>query len=148
MLADISIALSNLKMTKNCRDKTMSLTSDDSFSRYTKFIPTISPNTFTWSFSLITLFFHDLPLELQEAVRSECYILPDISQLSTFLQEQALKQLWEYTVTTFKLLTEEKHRIRRIMTVFTNGRGSSQYLLVDSHQDTDLNHSGSNVEKT
>ena len=90
-----------------------------------------------------------MPLELQEAVRSGCYILPDLSRLFTsLLQEHSLQFFREHAITAFKLLTEEKRRIRRIMTEFTNGRGSSQHTLVDSHQGTDLHHSGSNVEQT
>ena len=90
-----------------------------------------------------------MPLELQEAVRSGDYILPDLLRLSTsFSQEQALQILREHVVTAFKLLIEKKHRIHRIMTVFTNGRDSSHYLLVNSHQGAYLHYSGSNTEQT
>ena len=41
---------------------------------------------------------------------------------------------------TFKLLSEENRRIRRIMNSFNNGRSSSQNFLVDSH------HTSSNAE--
>ena len=53
-----------------------------------------------------------------------------------------LHSLLEYAVTAFKLLTDEKRRIRHIMAVFTNKFGSSQHLLVDSCQRADLHHSG------
>ena len=62
------------------------------------------------------------------------YILPDLSRLYTsFLQEQALQILRKYIVTAFKVLSEKKRRIRRIMTAFNNERGSSQKLLVEFH---------------
>ena len=57
----------------------MSLTPDDLFNRYTKFLPLLSQNALTWSFTLVTLFFHALSLELHEAVRFGGYILPDRS---------------------------------------------------------------------
>ena len=57
MLADISLALSNLKMVYNHRRRMISLTPDDLFSRYTEFLPLLSPNTLIWSFILVTLFF-------------------------------------------------------------------------------------------
>ena len=87
----------------------MSLTPDDFFSCYTEFLHLLSPNALTWSFSLVTLFFHSLPLDLQEAVRFGGYILSYISQLYTsLLQKQALQILREYAVTAFELLIEEK----------------------------------------
>jgi len=47
MLVDISLALSNLKITNKFRDKRMSLTPDDLFSRYTEFLPLLYPNALT-----------------------------------------------------------------------------------------------------
>ena len=68
-------------------------------------------------------------------MRLRGYILPDLSRLSTsLLQEQVLQILREHAVIAFKFLTEEKRRIRRIMTAFNNKRGSSRNLLVESHQ--------------
>ena len=64
MLTDIYLALSNLKMVYNHRGRTKLLTSDDLFSRYTEFLPLLSPNALTWPFSLVTLFSNALPLEL------------------------------------------------------------------------------------
>ena len=90
-----------------------------------------------------------MPLELQEAVRSRGFILPDLSRSYTsLLQEQTLQILREHAVTAFKFLTEDKRRILRIMTAFTNERGSSQHMLVISRQAADLHHSGSNAETT
>ena len=64
MLADISRTLSNLKMVYKYRGKKILPTPGDLFSRYTEFVPLLSPNALTWSFCLVTLFFHALPLEL------------------------------------------------------------------------------------
>ena len=46
----------------------LSLTPDDLLSRFSEFLPLISPNATTWSFSLVTLFFNALPHELQDTV--------------------------------------------------------------------------------
>ena len=81
----ISLALFNLKMTNIFRDRTMSLTLDDLFSRYTEFLHLLSPNALTWLFILVTLFFHSLPLDLQEVVRFGGYILSHLSQLYTYI---------------------------------------------------------------
>ena len=51
------------------RGRKISLTPDDLFSRYTEFIFLLSSKALTWSFSLITLFFHAFLLVLQETVR-------------------------------------------------------------------------------
>jgi len=61
MLADISLALSSLKMVSNHQGRTISLTPDDLFSHFAEFLPLLSPNAMTWSFSLVTLFFNALP---------------------------------------------------------------------------------------
>ena len=86
--------------------------------------------------------FHAFTLELLEAVRLGGYTLPALSRLSiSLLQEQALQILREHTIITFKLFTETSRRIRWMMALFNNGRGSSQNYLVDFH------HSSSNAEK-
>ena len=64
ILVDISLALSKLKMTYISRNKIISLTPDDLFSRFTEYLPLLSPNAMTWSFCLVTLFFHAMPSEL------------------------------------------------------------------------------------
>ena len=74
MLADISLALSSLKMISTHKGKLVVLTPDDLYSRYIEFLPLLAPNAMTWSFSLVTLFFHALPSELQEAVQSGGYV--------------------------------------------------------------------------
>ena len=70
----------------------------------------------TWSFCLVTLFFHAMPSELQEAVQLGGYVFPDISTLTTsLLQKQALHTLREIAVVSFKKLSDETQRIGRIM---------------------------------
>jgi len=69
ILADISLALSSLKIISYHGGRNIPFTPDDLFSRYTKFLPLLSPNIITWSFSLVTLFVNALHLELQEAVQ-------------------------------------------------------------------------------
>ena len=64
------IALSSLKMISNHKEKLVVLTQDDLYSRYIEFLPLLAPNAMTWSFVFVTLFFHALPSELQEAVQS------------------------------------------------------------------------------
>ena len=77
-------------MVYNHRGRKILLSPDNLLSRYTKFLPLLLPHALTLSFCLITLFSHDLPLDLKEAVRLGSYILPDLSRLSTsLLQEQA-----------------------------------------------------------
>ena len=56
-------------MIYNHHGRTISLTPDDLLSRYIEFLPLLQPSALTWSFSLVTLFYYTLPLELQEAVR-------------------------------------------------------------------------------
>ena len=103
MLADISLALSKLKMNRIYRNKKIYLKLDDLFGRFTEFLPLLSPNAMTWSFCLVTLFYHAMPSELQEAVQLEGYVFPDISTLTTFLFTRTeLQKLYEITVVSFK----------------------------------------------
>ena len=69
MLADISLTLSKLKMDYSVRGKNISLTPDDLFSNFTAFLSLIFLNAMSWSLCLVTLFFHAIPTELQEAVQ-------------------------------------------------------------------------------
>ena len=144
MLVDISLVLSKLKMVYTVHGKIISLTPDDLFSNFTSFRPLISPNTMTWSFFLVTLFFQALPAELQEAVQLGAYISPDISQLTTsLLQEQSLQKLREHTVIVFKTFADETKRIKCIMsTLPTDCISSHNNTFVESH------HSSSSVKQT
>ena len=124
MLADISLAVSKLRMFYSVRGRRISLTPDDLFSHFTAFLPLLSPNAMSWSFCLVTLFFQALPTELQEAVQLGGYIFPDISKLTTsLLQEQSLQSLREHAVVAYKKLTDESRRIRRIMSTMSSDRG-------------------------
>ena len=128
MLADISLALSKLKMTYILHNKKISLTLDNLFSRFTEYLPLLSPNAMTWSFCLMILYFHTMPSELQEAVQLGEYVSPDISTLTTsLLQEQALQILREIAVVSFKKLSDETRRIRRIMSQDVALNNSTQH---------------------
>ena len=83
ILTNISLALTPLKAISNHKGKVVVLTQDDLYSCYIEFLPLLTPNAMTWSFSLVTLFFHALPSELQEAVHLGGYVLPDLSTLLT-----------------------------------------------------------------
>ena len=60
----------------------------DVFGNFIAFLPLISPSAMSWSFFLVTLFFHATILELQEAVQLGGYIFPDISTLTSFLLQE------------------------------------------------------------
>ena len=64
MLADIFLALTSLKMISNHKGKVIVLTPDNLYSRYIEFFPLLTSNAMTWSFSLVTLFFHAVSSEL------------------------------------------------------------------------------------
>ena len=130
MLADISLALSSLKMISTHKGKIVVLTPDDLYSRYIEFLPLLTSNAMTWSFSLVTLFFHALPSELQVAVQSGVYGLPDLSTLLTSsLQEQKLQRLREKDVIAHKLLEDEGKRIRKLMTTFSTKSASNSLQM-------------------
>ena len=74
MLADISLALFKLKMNYIFRNKKNYLTPNDLFGRFTEFLPLLSPNAMIWSFCLVTLYFHTMPSESQEAVQLGEYV--------------------------------------------------------------------------
>ena len=124
ILTDISLALTPLKAISNHKGKVVVLTQDDLYSCYIEFLPLLAPNAMTWSFSLVTLFFHALPSELQEAVQSGEYVLPDLSTLlNSYLQEQKLQRLREQAVIVHILVEDDGKRIRKLMTTFDTIRG-------------------------
>ena len=113
-------------MISNHKEKLVVLTPDDLYSRYIELLPLLAPNAMTWSFSLVTLLFHALPSELQEAVQSGGYVLPDLSTLLTYyLQEQEVQRLREEAVIAYKLLEDEGKRIRKLMTNFSTNSTSN-----------------------
>ena len=75
-------------MVSHHKEMTTSLTPDDLFSRFAEFIPLLSPNAMTWSFSLVTLLFGALPQEIQETVELGGYLLPDLSNLTSSLSQE------------------------------------------------------------
>ena len=108
------------------KGKIVVLTPDELYSRYIEFLPLLAPNAMTWSFSLVTLFFHALPSELQEAVQSGGYVLLDLSTLLTSsLQKHELHRLREKAVIAHKLLNDEGKRIRKLMTTFDTKSASN-----------------------
>ena len=91
MLADISLTLTSLKTVSNYKGKVIVLMPDDLYSRYIEFLSLLAPDAITWSFPLVTLFFHALPSNLREAMQSGRYVLPNLSTLLTsHPQEQEL----------------------------------------------------------
>ena len=129
ILADISLALTY-----------------DLYSYYIEFLPLLAPNAMTWSFSLVTSFFHALPSELQETIQSGGYVLLDLSTLLTsYLQEQELQRLLEQAVAAHMLLEDEGKRIRKLMTTFGTIHG---FAINGLQMESDCLNSNSLVEHT
>ena len=70
-------------MVSNYKAKVIVLMPDDLYSRYIEFLSLLAPDAITWSFPLVTLFFHALPSNLREAMQSGRYVLPNLSTLLT-----------------------------------------------------------------
>ena len=120
MLVDIYFALSSFKMVLHHKRRTISLTPDDLFSHFAEFLSLRSPNAMTWSLSLVALFFNILPQKLQEDVELGGCFLPNLSTLTTSLsQRREFQTLWEYSVTSFKSLTSEINRIKKLVASFS-----------------------------
>ena len=116
MLHDIYLALSRLKLVSKVNDKIIYLTPDDLYKRFIEFVFILSPDTTTWSFTLVTLLYNTLGVELQEFIRSGGYIFPNSSNLvNPFYQIPALQILREKTVIDFKTITEEKKWILTLL---------------------------------
>ena len=93
-MSDISLALSTLKLEYRDKGNLIPLTPDDLYRRYIQYLPLLSFNAMTWSFSLITLFYHALPLDLQDEIIKDGYHLPNLSLLLTkSLQATSLQDL-------------------------------------------------------
>ena len=85
-----------------------------------------------------------MPSELQEAVQLGGYVLPDISTLTTsLLQEQALQILREIAVVSFKKLSDEIRRIRRIMSQDVALNNSTQHHLASNNNNNNNNNNTS-----
>ena len=108
-MSDISLTLSNLKLEYRFKGNLITLISDDLYRRYIQYLPLISSDAMTWYFSLVTLFYHALPLDLQDTIVKDGYQLPNLSLLLTkSLQATALKNLPENAVIVHKKLDEMK----------------------------------------
>ena len=100
--------------------------------------------------------FYAMPSKLQEAVQLGGYVFTDISTLTTsFLQEQALQKLCEIVVVSFKQLSDETRRIRRIMSQYVALNNPTQHHLNTNNNThsgspvlADHNHQGSAAEQT
>ena len=109
MMHDIYLSLSSLKLESRANGKTTYLTPDFLFQRFIEFTPLLSPNATSWSFSLVTIFYNALGVELQESIKLGGYILPNISNLPTlFNQTSALQALREIAVVAHQSLATEK----------------------------------------
>ena len=109
MMHDIYLSLSSLKLESRANRKTTYLTPDSLFQRFIEFTPLLSPNATSWSFSLVTLFYNALGVELQESIRLDGYVLPNNSTLPTlFDQTSALQVLREIAVMAYQSLATEK----------------------------------------
>ena len=64
MMSDISLALSTLKLEYRYKSNFISLTPYDLYQRYIQCLPLLPSNAMTWSFNLVTIFYHALPLDL------------------------------------------------------------------------------------
>ena len=116
MLHDIYLALSDLKLVSKVNGETISLTPDTLYQRFIELLPLLPFNATSWSFSLVTLFYNALNVELQEIIRLDGYVLPNNSNLTTlFSQTSALKILREKSIVTFKLLSEEEKRVLSLL---------------------------------
>ena len=126
IMSDISLALSTLKLEYRYKGNFISLTLDDLYRRYIQYLPLLSSNAMAWSFSLVTLFYHTLPLDLQDAIIKDGYRLPNLSLLLTkFLQATVLKKLREHAVVTHKNLADESKKIKKLLSSHLSPRSHS-----------------------
>ena len=80
----------------------------------------------TWSYSLVTLFFHVFPTDLQDAILKEGYNLPNLSFLITkSLQAVALQDLRGKVVIVHKTLADEEKRIKKLLSSHLRPRSHS-----------------------
>ena len=110
MMSDISLSLSTLKLEYRYKVSLISLTPDD------QYLPLLPSNAMVWSFSLVMLFCHALPLDLQNAIIKDGYHLPNLPLLLTkSLQATALQNLREHAVVTQNNLANESKRIKKLL---------------------------------
>ena len=75
MMSDISLTLSNLKLEYRFKSNLITLTPDDLYRRYIEYLLLLPSHTMTWYFSLVTLFYYALPLNLYNAIVKDRYQL-------------------------------------------------------------------------
>ena len=144
MMSDILLSLSNLKLAFRFKGNLITLTPDDLYRRYIQYFSLLPSDAMTWSLSLVTLFYHAVPLDLQDAIVKDSYQLPNISFLTTKpLQTTALQDLREHAVIMYKNLADETKRIKKILSFHLYP--CSQSDLIDS---TNFHYSNSQVELT
>ena len=66
MLHDIYLALSGLKCVSKVNGNTIYLIPNTLYQHFIELTPLLPPNTTSWSFSLVSLFYNALSVELQE----------------------------------------------------------------------------------
>ena len=93
MMHDIYLALSELKLVYRSHGKLVALTPKTLYQQFIEFSPLLPPNTTAWSFSLVTLFYNALSVELQEAIRLAGYTLPNNTTLSTLSSQICALQI-------------------------------------------------------
>ena len=81
----------DLKLEFCFKGNVITLTPDDLYRRYIKYLLLFPSDGALWSFSLGTLFYHTLPLDLQDVTVKNRYQLPNLLLLATkSLQATAL----------------------------------------------------------
>ena len=109
LMHDIYLALSGLKLNFVHNKRMVSLAPDTLYQRFIEFSPLLPSNVTSWYFSLVTLFYNALSVELQEAIRLDGYTLSNNLTIATLSsQTSTLQVLWEKAVVAHKLLCEEK----------------------------------------
>ena len=112
MISDILLTLSNLKLEYRFKGNLIQLAPDDLYRRCIQYLPLLPSDAMTWSFSLVTLFYHALPLNLHDTIIKDGYRLPNLSLLlTTSLQATALKNLRENTIIVHKNLADKSKHI-------------------------------------
>ena len=73
MMSDIVLALSNLKLEFRLKGNLIILTPDNLFRCYIQYLTLIPFDAMLWSFSFVTLFYHALHIDLQDAIIKDGY---------------------------------------------------------------------------
>ena len=112
MMSDISLSLSNLKLEFRYKGNVITLTPDDLYQHYTQYFILLPSDAMTLSFSLVTVFYHALSLDVQDENIKDGNQLHNLSLLTTkSLQAIALRNLREHTDIVYKNQPDETKRI-------------------------------------